>query len=271
MMEKRMKTITSPQNETYKRWKKLLTRKGRESFAALLVEGEHLALEALRAGLTIRSWIVREGSDESRWEKLWSSAEGKVYRLPPQLFAQLVETESPQGIVVEVSKPGWEEDQLLFHEDKSLTFLLIDAIQDPGNLGTILRTAQAAGVDGVYIGKGTVDPFQGKVLRSSMGAVFHLPLFFVNLEETMPAFKQKGVTIFGTSPHAGTFHFEVSYPRKVAFLLGNEGRGVAPRLQEMVDASVMIPMPGKTESLNVSVTAGVLLYERIRQEYMTKK
>jgi TrmH family RNA methyltransferase len=270
-MEKRIKTITSPQNETYKRWKKLLSRKGRETYGTLLVEGEHLVEEALRAGLSIRSWIVREGNGESKWEKFWTFAEGKVYRLPPQLFAQLVETESPQGIVVEVGKPKWEEDQLPLYEDRSVTFLLIDAIQDPGNLGTILRTAQAAGVDGVYIGRGTVDPFQGKVLRSSMGAVFHLPLFFVNLEEAMPALKQKGIKIFGTSPHAGTSHFEVNYPKKVAFLLGNEGRGVAPHLQELVDSSVKIPMPGQTESLNVSITAGVLLYERIRQDYLTKK
>jgi TrmH family RNA methyltransferase len=178
-----------------------------------------------------------------------------------------VETENPQGIAAVVEMPLWSEDELLARASTTATYLLLDAIQDPGNLGTILRTAEAAGVTGIWLGKGTVDLFNSKVVRAAMGSVFRLPTVQVDLMEQIPKLIQHGVTIIGTSPRAGNYHFQYSYPAKSAILLGNEGRGVNPAFSPLVDTEVQIPMLGRTESLNVSITSAILLYERVRQQY----
>ncbi|WP_245739729.1 TrmH family RNA methyltransferase [Thermoflavimicrobium dichotomicum] len=264
-MNKKVIQITSSHNEQMKRWKKLHSRKGRMKYQALLVEGEHLVSEAIRAQVPIRSLIVDEKQEE-KVKQLNTSA--PIYMLSSSLFHSLMETESPQGIAAEIHMKEWKEEELLAHAPSRSIFLLLDAIQDPGNLGTILRTAEAAGVTGVFIGKGTVDPYNPKVVRAAMGSIFRLPLVQVDLSLCLPRLKERGIHIIGTSPHAGKWHFEYTFPSKVAILLGNEGRGVDPALFSFVDEQVMIPMPGGTESLNVAITSAILLYERIRQQYL---
>jgi TrmH family RNA methyltransferase len=259
--------ITSPRNDHIKRWKKLLTRKGRERCGTLLVEGEHLIREAFAAGLPFESVMVREDM-LADWRELAEEVSGgsSVYVLAPVLFDEIADTETPQGIAAEVKSP-LRTGGMPAGDRLTCTYLLLDKIQDPGNLGTILRTALAAGVDAVWLGKGTVDPFNGKALRSAMGAAFRLPMVQENLSEAIPRMKEQGITVVGTSPHAGFWHFEYDYPDRVAILLGNEGQGVDPALAALADANVRIPMPGGTESLNVSVTGAILVYERIRQQY----
>ncbi|WP_124726973.1 TrmH family RNA methyltransferase [Staphylospora marina] len=260
--------ISSPRNEHVKRWKKLHSRKGRERNGTFLAEGEHLVREALAANLGTVSVMVRKDKLPT-WKSLAEEAAAKgarVYVLDEPLFDGIAETENPQGISAEVRFPVWDAD-LLISREGSGTYLLLDRIQDPGNLGTLLRTALAAGVSGVWLGKGTVDAFNAKVLRSAMGAVFRLPLVHEPLDVAMNKLKASGVTVVTTSPHAGRWHFDCDYPEKVAFLLGNEGQGVDPELAAKADVGVKIPMPGGTESLNVSVTGAVLLYERVRRMY----
>jgi TrmH family RNA methyltransferase len=165
-----------------------------------------------------------------------------------------------------VEQPKWPEERLLAEKREEETHLLLDAVQDPGNLGTLIRTAEAVGATAVWLGKGTVDPFNAKTVRAAMGSAFRLPLISADLTEAISRLKERGVTIVGTSPHAGQAHFEYRYPKKTAFLLGNEGKGVDPALQALSDVEVKLPMPGGTESLNVSVTGAVLVYERLRQQ-----
>ncbi len=257
--------ISSNQNEQYKRWRKLHRRKGREQYGSLLVEGPHLVAEAMDAGWKLRACLVEEGK-----ERLLSEIPGilegafPVYRLPASLFQSLMDTETPQGIAAELELPRVEREEAL---PVGETLILLDAVQDPGNLGTILRTAEAAGATAVWLGRGTADPYNSKTVRAAMGSLFRLPVRKVDLSSAILELRRRGVAVIGTHPRAEKLHFRYEYPPRTAFLLGNEGRGVDPALEQLVDGVVRIPMPGGVESLNVSVTAAVLLYERLRQKW----
>lgn len=261
----RMISITSAQNEHYKRWKKCKTKKGRFKFRSLVIEGEHLIQEAFLAHLNIKALMVRQGW-EWKMDQWDISPRLPVYALSPSLFDALMETDTPQGIAAEVEIPHWSPEAL-FHKEGKAIHLVLDAIQDPGNLGTMIRTAKAAGVDAIWLGKGTVDPYNGKVVRSAMGALFRMPLIQEDLKECLPFLKKQGFTILSASPRAGRYHFELDFPQRVAILLGNEGRGIDSSHFVWVDEEIQIPMPGEVESLNVSVTSAILLYEWVRQTY----
>lgn len=255
--------ITSPQNQHVKRWKKLLTKKGRDLYKAYLIDGIHLLQEAQKGNTLIKTVMTSDTFVDTNGIVANLPTSIPIFQLPSNLFTQLTETEQSQGILAEIQLLGWDfEKQLKTGE----LLLLIDAVQDPGNLGTILRTAWAAGVDFVILGKGTVDPFNSKVVRSTMGALFHLPIFEVELLEILPKLKDEGIYIVGTSPHNGIFTYQFPFPKRTAILLGNEGRGIAPELLNSVDQAIMVPMPGTAESYNVSVTTAMVLYERIRQQ-----
>lgn len=260
--------ILSNQNVQFKRWKKLLTKKGRQKEGTMLVEGEHLLYEAIRSQRVHLQNIIIE---ERRFEE-WSSREElqkyPIYTLPSTLFQMISETEETQGVIAEICLPSIQEEMSSVLRLDNPFLLLLDRVQDPGNLGTLFRTAQAAGVTGIVVGKGTVDPFNGKVVRSSMGAIFHVPIFGADLKEVIPLLQQANISIIGTSLRAKTTYYQASYER-CAILLGNEGKGVAPSLLQMVDQDVFIPMPGGTESLNVAIAGALLLYERVRQ--MTRR
>jgi TrmH family RNA methyltransferase len=260
--------IASLKNGQVKCWKKLKTRKGRLEQKALIIEGEHLVEEAVKAGIPFLALLLEQGKEEV-WERIHERipVSCPIYELAPTVFQTVVETETPQGIAAVISLPEHSFASLFAPGQKKVTVLLLDAIQDPGNLGTIIRTAKAAAIDGIFLGKGTVDPFNPKVVRAAIGSIFRLPLLQVDLKEVLPILKQHGVTIVSTSPHAGTYHFAYRFPDKVAVMLGNEGRGVNPELLPYVDTEIKIPMPGETESLNVSITGAILVYERVRQQF----
>lgn len=253
--------ITSARNEKVKRWRKLSTRKGRQEYGSILIEGEKLLKEAIHAGWQVRSVMVSEEGMEVL-ERFTGLGEVPVYALYTSTFSQLVDTQSPQGIAAEVAVPAEREMYRVYEEGP---VLLLDAVQDPGNLGTILRTAEAAGAGEVWLGSGTVDPFNPKVVRAAMGSLFRSRIRHVDLREAIPELKKQGYWVVGTSPRADVTHFNCDYPEKTAILLGNEGRGVSSEVDSLVDARVKIPMPGQVESLNVSVTAGILLFELLRR------
>jgi TrmH family RNA methyltransferase len=255
--------ITSPQNLQVKRWKKLLTKKGRKNQGTYLVEGVHLLQEAIKTGTVIEAIIMEEGKQSA--DHVLSSLEDRVpiYQLPFNLFSQLTETEQSQGIIAEVQMPQWDMEQQV---KKSKRIVVLDEVQDPGNLGTILRTASAAGVDLVVLGKGTVDVWNSKVIRSTMGALFRLPIVEADLFEWIPKLKETGMEVVGTSPHFGVYSFDYKFPERVAIVLGNEGKGINEGLLKMMDQAMMVPMFGVTESYNVSITTGMILYECMRQQ-----
>ncbi|USG64278.1 23S rRNA (guanosine(2251)-2'-O)-methyltransferase RlmB [Brevibacillus ruminantium] len=265
----RHELITSVQNPLVKRLHQLLDRKGREEQNRFLVEGAHLVEEALNSG----AGVVTVLYDEQREidpaclraiEKRQTEIE--VVAVSAAVLAKLTETKNPQGIVAEVKKNtrDWQE-WMESAANRDYMLLLLDEIQDPGNLGTILRTAEAAGVDGVVLGAGSVDLYNGKVIRSTMGALFRLAVFVRPLPEAIQKVRQQGGRILVSSLKENSLAYhEAAYGGKVALVIGNEGRGVSTQVADLADSYVHIPLYGRAESLNAAVAAGILVYEAQR-------
>ncbi|RLL47917.1 RNA methyltransferase [Oceanobacillus piezotolerans] len=240
--------ITSIKNDKVKEWKKLHKRKGRIQTGTFLIEGFHLMEEARKSSWKIREIIVEEDID------LPISYEAfPVERVTRAVFKEISQTESPQGIaaVVEMNRQSKVIGEHI---------LLIDSVQDPGNLGTIIRTADAAGIDSVILGRGTVDLYNDKVIRASQGSIFHIPINVEDLLETIPRLKEDNYEIWVSALKNAQKYNEVPLSNKIALVLGNEGSGVNPAIINSADKIVKIPIYGKAESLNVSIAAGILMY-----------
>ncbi len=240
--------ITSVQNKTVKRWKKLQKKRDREKEQCFMVEGFHLVEEAVNSSWNVKEIIVREDIDlPNEWQSYkWFSVTHEVYNA-------ITETENPQGVaaVIDRTDPEWGDFSRL---------LVLDAIQDPGNLGTLIRTADAAGFDAIIAGKGTVDPFNDKALRSTQGSIFHVPIFQGELDEWLPTMKDKGYSIWATSLQNAEEYQNIEPTTPVALLVGNEGAGVQDEYLEFADQNVTIPIFGQAESLNVAIASGILMY-----------
>lgn len=257
--------ISSPQNATLKKWRQLQqSRKERYRRNQLLIEGERMLTEAKNSHCHFHAIIFDDKRESltSEWHA-WARERGiPAYSLRPSLYRQLMNTETPQGIAAVIGMP--KRSPFVMNSAHCLV-LLLDQIQDPGNLGTILRTAAAAGVSFVGMGKGTVDPYNPKVVRSAAGAIFHIPFDAVDLPAWMEHFRAAGGTVIGTAADAGTVYYDVAYPDRTAFLLGNEGQGITPSFLRRTDRNVRIPIPGRSESLNVATASALLIYETLRQ------
>ncbi|MGB8000724.1 MAG: RNA methyltransferase [Anaerobacillus sp.] len=242
--------IESVKNQKVKDWKKLHTRKGREKAEAYLIEGPHILEEAVKADASIIEVILTEGTDLSAYP---FKEKPVVYTVTEKVMQELTDTETPQGMmaVCKMMEPELPCKGKL---------LLLDAIQDPGNLGTIIRTADSAGYDGILLGHGTVDAYNSKVLRSTQGSIFHLPVKKSNLMEEVQKLKEAEMPIYATEVSGGTPYQDIERHSQFAVILGNEANGVSGELQSLADVNVYIPIYGKAESLNVAVAAGILMY-----------
>ncbi|WP_347862613.1 RNA methyltransferase [Salimicrobium sp. PL1-032A] len=240
--------ITSIKNQKVKEWKKLHKKKYRDQTGTFLVEGHHLVEEVRKSDWNIRELILLEGKEAP------VSYHGRKEWVSDQVMKEISQTETPQGIVAVVDK----RDSV---REEGARLLLLDAIQDPGNLGTLIRTADAAGFDAVLVGEGSVDLFNDKVLRSTQGSIFHdMDVVAVSLEEEIPKLKSSGFSIWGTALEGAENYKELVVPERVALLVGNEGNGVQETLLTEATDKVTIPMYGEAESLNVAVAAGILMY-----------
>lgn len=181
------------------------------------------------------------------------------------VLSDLADTKTPQGLVALIAKPWYELDLLLRGRGIPLV-LVLDGIQDPGNLGTIIRTADACGLLGVITLEGTVDLFHPKVVRASAGALFHLPTFGdVSAARAVEFLAGTGFQTFMADPDGSQSLYECDFTRPTALFVGNESRGCGELLREAADRVVFIPMPGQAESLNVGVAASLFVYEAVRQ------
>ena len=250
-----MESISSPKNEKIKELVKLQTAKGRKKAGMYLLEGEHLVEEAIKERAQIKLIVVTSNRLED-YKNLLAQTDVQVLVVSQDVFHKLSMTETTQGIlaVVEIVK-----QEILPHKGR---FIVLDAVQDPGNLGTIVRTADAAGFDAVVLGTGTVDLYNDKVLRSMQGSHFHIPVFQVNLQEYLPILKEKGVQVAVTALHRDSKDYSVLQGAiDVAIVVGNEGQGVSDDVIDLADVVVTIPMFGKAESLNVSIASALLMYK----------
>jgi len=262
--------IESKNNSRLKEWKKLQTKKGRKESGLFIIEGEHLVEEAMKSNWPIVDLIVSDTYQAPRhWETSYPILMQEKIVLASALFPEISETQTPQGVAAIIKKRSEQE------EEKWLTtgnlLLMVDHIQDPGNLGTMIRTADAAGVDAIILGRGTVDSYSGKVLRSSQGSTFHLPIVEKDLLDYIHKLKDAGWTIIGTSLQEAEDYrnLHIQNDSKIAIVMGNEGEGIDSSILELVDQKVKIPIWGAAESLNVAIATGILLYH-IQGQYKNK-
>ncbi|MCF1686176.1 RNA methyltransferase [Tetragenococcus halophilus] len=249
-----MKEIQAAKNNKIKELKKLHQRKYRNQSEVYLLEGYHLVEEAAKAGVEIKEVYLDERGLQL-WQDWVEQYELDYYLLSNEAMKALSELPTPQGMIALVKK---EENA---PADFSGKWLLLDNVQDPGNVGTMVRTADAAGFDGIFLGKGTADRYSGKVLRSMQGSQFHLPIFSGELNEIIPVFKKHASKVYGTALDPSALPYtQVKQESSFALILGNEGQGVAEEILQMTDQNLYIPIYGKAESLNVGVAAGILMY-----------
>ncbi|MFZ2463937.1 MAG: RNA methyltransferase [Caldibacillus thermoamylovorans] len=245
-----MKFIQSKKNEKVKQWKKLLTRKERDKSGLFIIEGEHLVEEAHSAEQIVELIVT-----EQYYAKLPKTKFGGIdlFVIANEIAKVISDTETPQGIFAVCKQPESRRVE-------GKTWLLIDAVQDPGNIGTMIRTADSAGLDAVIVGEGSVDIYNAKVLRAAQGSHFHLPIIRGNLHQWIEKLEQNNIPIYGTALKNAVSMYEVTPVDKFALIVGNEGQGVNEELLRKTVKNLYIPIYGKSESLNVSVATGILLY-----------
>ena len=188
----------------------------------------------------------------------------KVYVLSDGVFASVSQTKTPQGCLAVVGCAHYELSDIIGRKEQE-TYLVLDTLQDPGNMGTILRSAEAAGVTAVVIGPGSCDPYNPKVVRSTMGAIFRVPFIMCDdLVRVIRDMRRQGVVVYGAHLD-GDDLYDIQFPDKVAFLIGNEGNGLTNEVSATSDRLLRIPMEGRVESLNAAISATLLSYEVMRQ------
>lgn len=252
--------ITSMNNPQVKNLIQLNTKgKARRNSRAFVVEGRKMFLEAPK------DWIVSVYVSESFLENNKELLGGYPYEvLSDSVFKHISDTMTPQGILCVLKMPEYTLRDL-FGADTPL-LLVTENVQDPGNLGTMFRTAEGAGVTGILMSKNTVDVFNPKTIRSTMGSVYRMPFLYTeDLKEAVESLKNQGVSCYAAHLKGKDFYDKADYTKPTAFLIGNEGNGLSEELADTADTYIKIPMQGSLESLNAAMAAGILMYEASRQ------
>jgi len=249
--------------------RKLGRRKTRDAERRFLIEGITFVEEALRSECALDCLIytakmLQRHKGQALLERVREQGV-PVFLVDERLYQDLSDTETPQGVLAVAPQPVWRQTDLLQRPGSLL--LALDGLQDPGNLGSILRTGDGAGVDGVWLGQGTVDLYNSKVLRATMGSVFRLPAFDgVDLPLLLPELKAGGMRIVAAVPCSGQSYFQADLRhRRLLLLIGNEAHGISRSLLDLADQTVSIPLRPEVESLNAAVAAALLIYEVQRQ------
>ena len=280
-----MEIISSKDNKRIKYLRSLLEKgSARKKNRQFIVEGIKLVDEALEYGKVCEIII-----SESLYEEIISGGLIKNALLADSgknlidyvneansttvvsdaVFKTVSETINPQGVVAVVAMPEYEilnEGFLTqtYNKTGKIKLLILEDTADPGNLGTIMRTAEAAGVTGVIMGRGTVDIFNPKAVRSTMGSIFRLPFIYVeDVRETIRELKKYGISFYAAHLKGKQSYKDVKYSDKAGILIGNEARGLSPETAELADIYIIIPMQGKVESLNAAVAAALMMYENL--------
>lgn len=270
--------VQSRQNARVRELRAAFARSGRDVSEVIGIEGEHLLGEALRSGLRLRTVFLREEPERRDatlrlLSRLNLPESVPLVSLNPSVFASAVDTESPQGVAALVEPPRFSLAEVLV--EPAPLVVLTAGLQDPGNFGTIVRSAEAFGATGVIALPGTVDVWNAKALRASAGSAFRVPVVAEKAGAALAALKQHGIRLLAAIAAIGDREVipctDVDLKGPTAILIGNEGSGLSQDLLERADAHVSIPMPGPVESLNAAVAASVLLYETARQRTASER
>lgn len=300
-----MREIASDSNRQYKLFQKLATKKYRDRYGLYLIEGENLIREAVQNGAKIDSVIVRDdaaekylradgpladgllamagalpagssrtaadaeqtaGSSRPAADAAQTGGQPEVFVLSGRLFAALALTETSQGVLAAVRMPQLSLANIgPDHLKPGSNVLVLDRLQDQGNIGTVIRTADAAGYKAVIALKGTADLFAPKTVRAAAGSLFRVRLALAETEEELLRFtRAAGKKLAAACPAGSRYYYEEDLSHDIALVLGNEGNGISGSLLEKADVKIKIPMSGSIESLNVAAAAAILMYEAVR-------
>lgn len=251
------KQITSPQNQIIKKIKELQKKKSvRKSEGLFVIEGIR-GVKEIPAGVKIKYLITTPEVEE---KELGTIQPEEWLEVSKEIYKTISDTQSPQGAMAVAYMPTYELNNLKIEKGH---YIVLENLQDPGNLGTIIRTAHAFDFKGVFITKGSVDLYSPKVVRSTMSSLFHMPIIIdEEIETYMNFLKQKDVTLYTTALKSEAQPiYEVTFEEKAAIIIGNEGNGVSEAVLEKTEHTMIIPMPGGAESLNASVAASICMYE----------
>uniref|UniRef100_UPI003FEE4B4D TrmH family RNA methyltransferase n=1 Tax=Candidatus Merdicola sp. TaxID=3085652 RepID=UPI003FEE4B4D len=259
-----MQIITSKDNENIKSIKKLKERKYRDLNNEYIIEGIKILKEAIQEKAVIKKIVICEeclANNIIDEKLLYEIAKYDCLYVSKKIFEGLTDVSKPQGILAVVEKNNKKD--INYNED---IIVALDGLQDPGNLGTILRTLDSANLSQVVVSKDTVDAYNPKVVRSTMGAIFRVNIVETeNLKETLKEMKRHKYKVMCTDLTASKNIYEVDYTKKI-LVIGNESNGISKELLDMADEKIIIPMLGKTESLNASVATSIIVYEYVRRK-----
>lgn len=258
----RIRIVQSRANARLKNLRAAIAATGPSTPELVAVEGEHLLLEALKSGLRITTAFVRTGS-ERLLERIPLQAATEIIGLSPELFHTAVATEHPQGIAALVEPPIFTAADL--PGVASPLLLLLAGLQDPGNLGTLIRSAEAFGVTGILALPGTVSLWNHKALRASSGSAFRMPFLRMTEKEGLALLEKQKIPVVAAVARGGAQATTADLAEPLALLVGNEGAGLPAHLVAAADRCITIPCPGPVESLNAAIAGSVLLYECARQ------
>lgn len=265
-MKEQLISITSASNPRIRQVVQLQKkRREREETGLFAAEGirlfSEIPEEQLEQVFVSESFLAREDA-----QIILKRAERcEIFAVKDSVFAGMCDTKTPQGILAVVRRREWTLDEILVLSDKPF-FMMIENLQDPGNLGTILRTGEGAGITALILSKGTVDIYSPKVIRSTMGSLFRVPFLYVeDMTAAVSLLKEKGIAVYGAHLEGSVPYDSPDYTQPSAILIGNEGNGLTGRTAEVCSRNVRIPMEGAVESLNAAMSAGILMYEVHRQ------
>jgi RNA methyltransferase, TrmH family len=270
--QERLRRIEGRHNPLVKQLRQAFSRAELSEKGECAIEGLRILEEAIRSGLRFSAVFFRE-SAQDRAERLLPQigAQVETLLLPDALFDSLVPSESPQGVAALVRLKEFSFDDIIERMQVG-PIVVLAGLQDPGNLGTILRSSEAFGSAGVVLGEGTVSPFNSKVVRASAGSVFRLPIVHghgksatTKLEEVSDELRAKGVRLIATSSHKGTPLDQADLTGPTAIFFGNEGAGLSREVMARMQEVIAIPHTQQVESLNAGVAASIVLYEAARQ------
>jgi RNA methyltransferase, TrmH family len=263
-IRQRLRRVASRQNPLVKELRRAFARSEGASGGDCAIESVRLVEEAIRSGLRFRAVFFRQ-SALSLADRLLPqiAAQVETVLLPNEVFDSAVATETPQGVAALAKLKSFAlEDMLRPYQP---LIVALSGLQDPGNLGTILRSAEAFGASGVLLGEGTVSHFNPKAVRASAGSVFRVPVVPARLSEAIPRLREAGLRLLATSSHGGTPADQATLADLLALFIGNEGSGLPRELMSQMDETVAVPHSEQVESLNAAVAASILLYEAARQ------
>jgi TrmH family RNA methyltransferase len=265
-VDSRLRRITSRQNTLVKDLRKAFTQSEPTADGYIAVEGLRILEEAIRSGLKFQAVFFSDsGSAQSQRLLPQIGSHVEVLQLPDDVFTSAVSTESPQGVAALVKLRSQKLEDVMETAGANALLMGVAGIQDPGNLGTIIRSAEAFGTRAVLLGEKTVSHLNSKAVRASAGSLFRQPLIKTKLIDTVPQLKEQGVRVLATSSHKGKPLHEANFTGAAMIIVGNEGAGVPQEILAQADELVTIPHSARVESLNAGIAASILLYEAARQ------